>query len=1006
MGNLKAENQSINIQKSQEALQQVEDKYHSIFENKVIGIYQTTLEGRYISANARLARIYGYDSSTEMIAALADIKHQLYVDSGRRDEFAEILGEKGEVSEFESQIYRRDGTIIWISENAWVVSDEQENFLYYEGFVEDITRRKQTEAALQESEERQRLLIESVQDYAIFMLDSNGYVVSWNPGAERIYKYQADQIIGRHFSTFYTQKDIKNKLPEQELKIARERGKFVIEKICLKQDKTPFWADVITTVLYDENQQLRGFSKVTKDITESKQAVAIQTGLIATLQASEKKFRDLYESTQDAVIFISELGFIDCNSAALTLFRCSKKSDLCGKQPWEFSPLKQPEGEDSSIRFKDYLQIALHRGISRFNWRYKRLDGSEFPAEVFLSSVKFDGRSGWQAVVFDITSRVLKEQTLKQANEELERRVEQRTLELQEVVERLQKEISERQQVEVKLRFSEEKFSKSFRCSPDPISITTFENGQFIEVNDSFLKITGYSRAEVIGATSEDLNIWVHPEARVEFRRSLQQEGIVQTQEYEFRVKSGAVRVWLLSAEIILIGDKVCLLAVIKDITERKLTEEVLWESQRVLGTLMSNLPGMAYRFGNDLHRTAEFVSDGCYPLTGYQPEEFLGKRKIYLSQLIHSEDRQRLRNAVQFALRENRHYQVVYRIISKRGKIKWVWEQGIGVFSRSGELVALEGFITDITESKNAEAALKESQAKLTQQKQELEIALQELQEAHTTLSNSEKMSSLGQLVAGIAHEINNPVTSVYGNIVHLKNYVQDALNLLNLYRQYYSNPPDEIKSEIEDIDLEFMMEDFPKVVSAMQMGAERIKEIVKSLRNFSRKDDVKKTLMNIHDGIDGTLVILQNRLKGRGGVPQITVDKEYGNLPLVECYLGMINQVFMNLIGNAIDSLEEAVAKDNWQGKVPIIRIQTVAKSDTVIIKIADNGMGMDEETKERLFERFFTTKPVDKGTGLGLSISYHIIVEKHCGSLSCISEPGKGAEFVMEIPIEQVE
>ncbi|NEN90708.1 MAG: PAS domain S-box protein, partial [Okeania sp. SIO3H1] len=462
----------INSQKSLETLQKMEDKYHSIFENKVVGIYQTTLEGRYISANATLARIYGYDSSTEMIAALADIKDQLYVDSQRRDEFADILREKGEVSEFESQIYRRDGTIIWITENAWVVRDKQEKFLYYEGFVEDITRRKQTEVALQESEERQRLLIESVQDYALFILDSDGYVVSWNPGAERIYQYQSEEIIGRHLSTFYTQKDLKNNRPEQELKIAREQGRLAIEKICLRQNKKQFWANVITTALYDNKQQLRGFSQVTRDITESKQAIAIQTGLIATLQASEKKFRDLYESTQDAVLFINELGCIDCNFAALKLFGCTNKSELRGKQPWELSPLKQSEKEDSSIIFQHYLEIALHRGIVRFNWRYKRLDGSEFPAEVFLSSMKFDGRSGWQAVVLDISHRVLAQETLKKANEELEKWVEKRTVELQEVVERLQKEISERQQVEAKLRLSEEKFSKAFRCSPNPISIT------------------------------------------------------------------------------------------------------------------------------------------------------------------------------------------------------------------------------------------------------------------------------------------------------------------------------------------------------------------------------------------------------------------------------------------------------------------------------------------------------------------------------------------------------
>ncbi len=982
----------------------MEAKYHSILENSVVGIYQTKLEGCYISANARLACIYGYESATEMIATLADLKHQLYVHPKRHDEFADILREKGKVSQFESQIYRRDGTIIWISENAWVVCDEKGDFLYYEGIVEDITSRKQAEVALRESEERQRLLIESVQDYALCILAPDGYVVSWNSVAEKIYQYQAEEIIGRHFSTFYTQKDIDNNLPNQELQIAINQGKFVREKICLRQDKTLFFANVITTALYDDNKQLRGFYQVTTDMSESKQTVAIQTGLITPLQASNKICSNLYESTKDGVILIDKKGIFDCNQAGLELFGCSQKSEFCGKQLWEFSPPKQPEGEDSIILFQKYLQIALQSGISHFNWLYQRLSGSEFPAEVVIIPVQFDGGIGWEVVVCNITSKVLKEEALKQENEELENKVEKRAIELQETIERLEREIAEHYQTEARLRLSEQKFSKAFHCSPDPISITTFEDERFIEVNDSFLEIMGYGREEVIGSTVEELGIWVNLEEKIDFRQRLEKQGVLQNQEYEFRVKSGATRIWLLSVEIINIDNKLCFLAVIKDITEQKHSEAALWESQRKLATLMSNLPGMAYRFRNDIHRSVAFVSDGCYSLTGYQAQDFLGSNKVFLSQLIHPEDRQRLSNAVQLAVQDNRHYQVVYRITTKAGKIKWVWEQGIGVFSELGELIALEGFITDITDSKNAEAALKQSQAELRQQKQKLETALQELDEAETTLTNTEKMFSLGQLVAGIAHEINNPVTSVYGNIVHLNHYFQDMMSLLHIYEEYSPSLPDKIKEQIEDIDLDFMMEDLPKVISAMQIGAERIREIVRSLRNFSRKDDVKKTLMNIHDGIDGTLVILKNRFKGRGGYPQITVYKEYGKLPLVECFVGMINQVFMNLIGNAIDALEEAIVNVGWDGKVPSIWIITTAISDKVKIRIIDNGLGMNEEVKKLLFERFFTTKPVDKGTGLGLSISYKIIVEKHGGKLECFSTPGEGAEFVIEIPIEQ--
>lgn len=1001
--------QIINSQTVEEALQEMEAKYRTMFENAVSGIFQTTADGHYISANPAIARLYGYNSPEEMMANIIDIGHQLYVDPKRRKEFAAVLREHDAVLEFESQIYRRDGQIIWISESARAVRDACGKLLYYEGFVEDITQRKQAEVALRESEERLRLLIESVKDYALFMLDVNGYVTSWNSGAERIYGYKTEEIIDRHFSCFYSKEDIEIQMPIRELEKAKETGRFEQESVRVRQDGSKFWANTISTALYDDNGKLRGFSKVTKDITERKQSEAVQAGLIASLQASEKKFRNLYESTSDAVMLLDECGFLDCNRAALELFCCCSKADFCGKHPSEFSPSLQPDGEDSVSLVQEYIRAAIEKGSCRFDWRHKRLDGSEFPAEVLLTSMDIGDKKGLQAVVRDITYRVLAEEALKQANEELERRVEERTIQLKEAVENLQAEIVERQLTEEKLRTSEEKFSKAFRSSPDPMVITTFKDGRFMEVNDSFLLATGYSLEEVIDRTAKDLKIWVNPRESQQLRESLEELGVVRNYEYEFRIKSGEIRVWLLSAEIINLGGERCLLCAIADITKRKKAEDALQESQRTLSTLMGNLPGMAYRFSNDVDRSLEFVSDGCYKLTGYKPEEFLHSPKISMSQLTLPEDRDRFWIAVGAALRKQRPYQLIYRMVTKSGEIKWVWEQGIGVFSESGEIVALEGLITDITKRKRAEDGLKRSQAELREQKRQLEQALEELQHTQATLIHAEKMSSLGQMVAGIAHEIKNPVNCICGNMLHLGHYTKDLTALLQLYQQYFPSPPQEILDEIEDLDLEFLMEDLPQVVSAMEVGAERIREIVRSLRNFSRTDDISKNRVDIHEGIEGTLVILQNRLKANGNYPGIKVYKDYGNLPKVECYAGKMSQVFMNLIGNAIEALEEWVDSGNNEDKEPSISIRTETivgdrnQPSTVAIRIADNGPGMTEEVRQHLFDKFFTTKPVGKGTGLGLSISYQIVVEKHHGKLDCLSTPGEGAEFVVEIPVE---
>jgi signal transduction histidine kinase len=285
-------------------------------------------------------------------------------------------------------------------------------------------------------------------------------------------------------------------------------------------------------------------------------------------------------------------------------------------------------------------------------------------------------------------------------------------------------------------------------------------------------------------------------------------------------------------------------------------------------------------------------------------------------------------------------------------------------------------------------------------QQTQELEQALLELRRTQAQLIQTEKMSSLGQLIAGVAHEINNPVSFMSGNLSHATEYIEDVLKLLKLYAKYYPQPVPEIQEKAEAIDLEFLMKDLPLLLASMNMAAERIRETVVSLRNFSRSDEAAMKLVDIHQGIDSTLMILYHRLKWKPEHPEIRVLKDYGNLPLVECYPGQINQVFMNILSNAIDAL------DNYKQEQPktiIIRTE-ILDENHIVIRIKDNGSGMTENVKARLFDPFFTTKPMGKGTGLGLSISYQIIVEKHNGQLKCISAPGEGTEFLIEIPILQ--
>jgi len=302
----------------------------------------------------------------------------------------------------------------------------------------------------------------------------------------------------------------------------------------------------------------------------------------------------------------------------------------------------------------------------------------------------------------------------------------------------------------------------------------------------------------------------------------------------------------------------------------------------------------------------------------------------------------------------------------------------------------------------------LEESQTDLQQRSQDLENTLNSLHNMQAQMIQSEKMSALGQMVAGIAHEINNPVSFIYGNLSHLSQYTHDLLRLVQLYHRYFPNPPAEIQTERKTIDLEFLEKDAIMVLQSMNIGTDRIRDIVLSLRNFSRLDESEFKAVDIHEGIDNTLMILQHRLKATDKSPEIQVIRDYGNLSNVECYAGQVNQVFMNILVNAIDALGEFNAKRTYQeirDNPCRITIRTsVVDSQWVKIAIADNGSGIPESIQKQIFNPFFTTKPVGKGTGMGMAISYQIITEKHRGKLEFFSTPGEGTEFVVQIPMQQ--
>jgi PAS domain S-box-containing protein len=353
--------------------------------------------------------------------------------------------------------------------------------------------------------------------------------------------------------------------------------------------------------------------------------------------------------------------------------------------------------------------------------------------------------------------------------------------------------------------------------------------------------------------------------------------------------------------------------------------------------------------------------------ITGYSPLEFKKTDVSTWLDRIHPNDRAIAAQIFEQSRHQGEHYHVEYRF--RRADDSYIPLEDYGVCLSQGNSYRLVGAINDISE-------LKQTQAQLVQQ---------------------EKMSSLGQLVAGVAHEINNPVSFIYGNLNPARSYIQDLLRLIHLYEEYHPNPAPAIQVEMAAIDLDFLKTDLPRLLASIEMGAIRIKDIVLSLRTFSRLDEADFKSVDIHEGLNSTLVILDHRLKVRPNREAIQVIKSYGDLPPVACYPGQLNQVFMNILVNAIDALEELNPPQ------PMIHIRTVQLSARQIaVHIADNGPGIPDTIQKSLFDPFFTTKTVGKGTGLGLAIARQIIEEKHGGTISVTSKLGEGTDFMLKLPL----
>jgi PAS domain S-box-containing protein len=742
-----------------------------------------------------------------------------------------------------------------------------------------------------------RLLVESIKDCEIIMLDRAGYILTWNAGVTHLKGYQPQEIVGQHFSCFFPKADLEQGKPALALQIAAAQGRFEQEGWQLRKDGSQFWANIVITVLQEGGQ--RGFCLMTRDISTQRTAQRQS-------QRSQNQLRQALQAASIAQVGLQQL--------------------------------------------KETLEAKLQACAS----------------------------------------------AIKQLTEQLQAGIDDRQFH-----EATRPYLSAQQETEEELKRTQSFFHSLVENIPVGVFVRDAATLRYLVWNKAEAEIIGYPKEAVLGKNDSDL----FPPEEAAFFTTKDQEvldsGVLDIHEELIETPHRGIRL-LYTRKIPILdeaGKPLYLLGITEDITERKRAETALHMQQQFLQSVIDSNPN--WIFVKNWNGEFVLVNQSLAAAYGTSPQCLIGKTDADFNPNP-AEVAQHLQADRDVMTTLQEQFIPEEPITTAAGEVRWMQTIKKPLFSPNGSVSQVLVVATDITQRKQMEDALRRSEAQLRQQAQDLEQTLRELQQTQTQLVQSEKMSSLGQLVAGVAHEINNPVSFIYGNLTYAKAYTHNLVRLLQLYQQHYPQPVSEIADEAEAIELNFLIEDLPKLLSSMEFGAERIQQIVRSLRNFSRKDEAEKKAVNIHEGIDSTLMILQNRLKASPTHSGIQVIKAYSDLPLVECYVGQLNQVFMNLLTNAIDALEDHQQRTKQPAT---IRIQTeLLETGWVRICIVDNGSGIPEAVQQRLFDPFFTTKPVGKGTGLGLSISYQIITEKHGGSLRCRSTPNQGTEFIIEIPIVQ--
>jgi len=817
-----------------------------------------------------------------------------------------------------------------------------------EQLQQQILDSQTTKQALQKNYNLLLTIIDSTPT-ALFVKDLQGRYMMLNAAVASIIGKSVDEIIGRDDSELFPP-EIADNIRRNDLQIMTAgETQSLEEELSVNGNLRTFLSTKST--YQDGLGNISGIVGIARDITESKQAELANRSLAAILEATPD-FVGIYDLEGRAVYI---------NKAGRKMVGIDENEDISNLQFAEFT----------AASARSNLNQAIATAVSGGFWSGETTFVSTSGLEIPVSQVLISHSAPGDKLPYIST---------------------------------IARDISDRFQAEQALQLSQARFAGILEIAEDAI-ISVDADQKIILFNQGAERIFGWTAAEAIGQSLSLLlpEAFAAPHSQLvsNFRGGVKRARKMGSRKEIFaRRRDGTEFPAEASISKLEVAGEIIFTAILRDVTASRQAEEFVRLSEE--------------RYRSLAMATAQLVwtMDGQgKPITvidwmAYTGQSFEEATDNWES-AIHPDDRPITAQAWMRAVETKTLYEVEHRLRAADGSYRHFWVRGVPVLAEDGSIREWVGTHTDISDRVLVLEALKQSEGQYRSQAAQLEKAVRELHQTQTQLIQTEKISSLGQLVAGVAHEINNPINFIYGNITHATEYATDLLGLLHLYQEKYPNPVPEIVEAAADLDIDFLMEDFTKILESMKVGADRIRDLVVSLRNFSRLDESQMKLVDIHEGIESTLLILQHRTKGNPLRPAIEIIKEYGNFPKVECYVGQLNQVFMNLLGNAIDALEDYNRKRSSKeiyANPNRIRISTSANSHTLTIRIADNGVGINQEVIGKLFDPFFTTKPVGKGTGLGLSISYQIIVEKHRGKLQCFSAPGEGAEFVIEIPLSQ--